>query len=119
MDAQQTFFQDYPRRLTMPDFATTGFNPGSAFMSDDVHFYTDHDVPNIMVITTAARNGERVQQFEDILFKLLEDGQVGSVVLTKKIHGDNPNDPDRIMFTVSGRKKNCNVDGAAATMANV
>ncbi|KAK3613335.1 hypothetical protein LTR56_027947 [Elasticomyces elasticus] len=141
---QQTFFQDYPRRLTMPDYATTGFN--SASMGDDVHFYADpyaanmngnhnatRTLPSLATSSsslrngpshtateqTAARNEERVQQFEDIMFKLLKDGQVGSVVLTKEIHGDNPNDPNRKIFTVSGRKKDFNVDGAAATMANV
>ncbi|KAK3617475.1 hypothetical protein LTR22_026729 [Elasticomyces elasticus] len=113
---QQTFFQDYPRRLTMPDYTTTGFNPGSASMSDDVHFYTDPYVANMSgnhnatrtlpslatssslrngpshpgTEQTAARNEERVHQFEDIMFKLLKDGQIGSVVLTKEIHGDNP-----------------------------
>ncbi|KAK4899857.1 hypothetical protein LTR49_027570 [Elasticomyces elasticus] len=144
--AQQTFFPDhYPRRLTMPDYATTGFIP-SASMSDDIQLYTDPYVANMNVNhnatrtlpslatsssslrngpshagteQTAARNEERVHQFEDIMFKLLKDGQVGSVVLTKEIHGDNPNDPNRIIFTVSGRKKDCNFDGAAATMASV
>ncbi|KAK5685726.1 hypothetical protein LTR17_026982 [Elasticomyces elasticus] len=144
--AQQNFFPDhYPRRLTMPDYATTGFIP-MASMGDDVHSYTDPHMANMNgnhnatgtlpslatsssslrngpshagTEQTAARNEERVQQFEDIMFKLLKDGQVGSVVLTKEIHGDNPNDPNRIIITVSGTKKGCNVDGAAATMANV
>ncbi|KAK4903935.1 hypothetical protein LTR49_026527 [Elasticomyces elasticus] len=144
--AQQIFFQDhYPRRLTMPDYATTGFNPGSATMSDGVHFYTEpyvanmngnhnatRTLPTLATSSSSLRNGlshagteqttardEEVQRFEHILFKLLEDPQVGSVVLTEEFRADNPNDFNRIIFTVSGRKQDCNVDGAAATMANV
>ncbi|KAK3613714.1 hypothetical protein LTR56_026672, partial [Elasticomyces elasticus] len=57
-----------------------------------------------------------VQRFEAILFKLLEDPQVGSVVLTEEFRAD---DPKQTIFTVSGKKKNCNIGGAAARMANV
>ncbi|KAK5691323.1 hypothetical protein LTR17_025676 [Elasticomyces elasticus] len=142
MDAtQQTFFQDqYPRRLIMPDYATTGFKPGSASLSDDVHFYTDPYMANTngnhnatrsppSLATSSLRNGpshvgaeqttarnEEVQRFEAILFKLLENPQVGSVVLTEEFRAD---DPKQTIFTVSGRKKDCNNDGLAATTANV
>ncbi|KAK3620766.1 hypothetical protein LTR56_020755 [Elasticomyces elasticus] len=125
----------------MPDYATTGFNPASAVLSDGVHFYTDPYMANTngnhnatrtlpsLATSSSLRNGpshvgaeqttarnEEVQRFEAILFKLLEDPQVGSVVLTEEFRAD---DPKQTIFTVSGRKKDCSNDGPAATMAKV
>ncbi|KAK4906270.1 hypothetical protein LTR49_024556 [Elasticomyces elasticus] len=104
MDAtQQTFFQDqYSGRLTMPDYATTGFNPASAALSGDVHFYTDPHMANTngnhnatrtlpsLATSSSLRNGpshvgaeqttardEEVQRFETIMFKLLKTHKLG------------------------------------------
>ncbi|KAK4906268.1 hypothetical protein LTR49_024554 [Elasticomyces elasticus] len=125
----------------MPDYATTGFNPDSASLSDDVHFYTDPYMANTngnhnatrtqpsLATSSSPRNGpshvgdeqttareEIAERFRDVMFLLLKEPQVGSVVLTEEMRAD---DPKQTIFTASGRKKDCNNDGPAATMANL